>query len=90
MHHVANSESPTVHATWLLGHDDIEVVPGRDVTVGHHSCTAPTARNEPFGSHDLVGALAPVAVAELTLVQLAGRQPREFGLVVDRTRHLLA
>ena len=41
-------------------------------------------------SHNPALALAPVAVAQEALVELAGRQPWQFGLEVDRARHLLA
>src|SRR3984957_20843523 len=36
------------------------------------------------------GFVAPIAVAQQPLVELAGRQPRQFVLEIDRTRHLLA
>src|SRR6202035_3278556 len=36
------------------------------------------------------GFVAPIAVAQQPLVELAGRQPRQFVLEIDRARHLLA
>ena len=41
-------------------------------------------------SDDLVGASAPVAVAEETLVQLAGRKSRQLSLIINRAWNLLA
>src|SRR6185369_13263172 len=41
-------------------------------------------------SHDPRGLVAPITVAQQALVELAGRQPWQLGLEIDRTRHLLA
>jgi predicted MFS family arabinose efflux permease len=38
--------------------------------------------NIDHASHDPRGLVAPIAVAEQPLVELAGRQPRQLGLVV--------
>src|SRR5689334_10717978 len=40
--------------------------------------------------HNSRGLVAPIAVAQQPFVKLAGRQPRELGLEIDRARHLLA
>src|SRR5262249_10211522 len=40
--------------------------------------------------HDPALAVAPVAVSQQALVELASRQPGQLGLEVDRARHLLA
>src|SRR5216684_6352816 len=41
-------------------------------------------------SNDAGRLVAPVTVAQKPLVELAGRQPRQLGLEIDRARHLLA
>ena len=54
------------------------------------TCDSPAPRTEVASSQDSRRLVAPVTVAQQPLVELAGRQPRQFGLKVDRARHLLA
>src|SRR5262249_52342714 len=40
-------------------------------------------------SHNPARPVPPVAIPQQALVELAGRQPRQLGLEIDRPRHLL-